>query len=123
MAKQVSIPDVAEEMFQSVLATPKRQRRLRSSTFWAKFKVKKRTQGLIEQVKDAISQRGLILNLDDSVFGTEDKDEWVILTYVEPQVNIKNEEEYDTKELLLPPNAWFVTMEQRVFESEREVEY
>ena len=73
MAKQPPIQDVVEEMFQSILATPKRQRKLRSKTFWDKFGFSKRTKDRVSQVKEAFRQRGLLLNLDDESFGTEDK--------------------------------------------------
>ena len=51
MAKPQPIGDVVEEMFQSVLATPKRQRRLRSKTFWETFGFKMRTRERVEQVR------------------------------------------------------------------------
>lgn len=83
MSKRPPIPEVVEEIYLSILATPKRQRRLRSSTFWDKFGFKVRTKERVEQVKQALRNRALVVNLDDIAFGSEDKDEWVILSYVE----------------------------------------
>ena len=84
MAKNPAISDVVEEIFQSILATPKRQRRLLSKTFWGKFGIERRTKERVEEVKEALRQRDLILNIDDAEFGTEAKDEWLILSYVKP---------------------------------------
>jgi len=44
MAKPPSVSDVVEDIFQSILATPKQQRKLRSSTFWDKFGFERRTK-------------------------------------------------------------------------------
>lgn len=45
-----SIPDVLEEMLQSILATEKRQRRLRSKTFWDLFGFNRRTADRVAHV-------------------------------------------------------------------------
>jgi hypothetical protein len=122
MSKSQPIGDVVEEMFQSVLATPKRQRRLRSKTFWDNFGFKMRTKDRVEQVREALKRRGLIVNLDD--MGSEDKDEWIILTFVEPPPPVAIlQDKQPTAAVPTPEGAWFDLMEHRVFESEREVEY
>jgi hypothetical protein len=123
MAAVTPIPDVVEDMFQSVLATPKRQRRLRSKTFWEKFGFKRRTKDRVEQVKEAIKQHGLLVNLDDTVFGTEHDDEWIVLTFVEPQPPAIDPVEPPKVQIPTPPDTWFELIERRAFESEREVEY
>ena len=86
MSKLPPIAEVIEEIYLSIMATPKRQRRLRSSTFWDKFGFKVRTKERVEQVKETLRRRTIVVNLEDAVFGTEDKDEWVILSYVEPEL-------------------------------------
>ncbi len=124
MARTTSVSDVVDGMFQSLLATPKRQRRLRSKTFWSEFGFKMRTKERVDQVKQALKQRGLLVNLDDEQFGSEDKDEWIILTYVEPpRPAVVLQEEPNPIDIPMPPDEWFALIEQRVFESEREVEY
>lgn len=124
MPKQASIQDVVEEMFQSILATPKRQRRLRSKTFWDNFGFKVRTKDRVIQVKGALRERGLLVNLDENIFGTEDKDEWVILSYIEPpHPPVVLQASLPTTEIPTPTDAWFDQMATREFESEREVEY
>lgn len=124
MAKPPAIVDVVEEMYQSILATPKRQRRLLSKTFWDKFGFKMRTKERVAQVRDALSERGLIVNLDSDTFGTEGKDEWVILTYVEPpKPHMLTPHQAVVEVVPTPPASWFKLLRERAFESEREVEY
>jgi hypothetical protein len=124
MAHTMSVGDVVDRMFQSQLATPKRQRRLRSKTFWSEFGFKMRTKERVEQVKQALKERGLLVNLDDEAFGGEDRDEWIILTYVEPpRPAVVLQEDLNLIDIPTPPDEWFTLIEQSVFESEREVEY
>lgn len=124
MTKLVPLSDVADEMLQSILATPKRQRRLRSATFWDKFGFEKRTKDRVEQVRNALRTRSLILNIEDDLFGKESKDEWIILTYVAPEVPpVAEPLELPSITIPTPEDSWFSTMESREFESEREVEY
>ncbi len=123
MPKQ-TVSDVVEEMFQSILATPKRQRRLKSATFWDKFGFERRTKDRVQQVKDALHQRSIMLNIDDVEFGTEAKDEWIVLSYIEPELPAAVTQVQVAEEAIpTPPDSWFIMIEQRVFESEREVEY
>jgi hypothetical protein len=123
MAKASSITDVVEEIFQSILATPKRQRRLRSSTLWDKFGFERRTKDRVEQVKEALRHHSLIMNLDDATFGTEAKDEWIILSYIEPDLPPTALPTEPPAPTPTPPDDWFMLISNRVFESEREVEY
>ena len=126
MVKELTISEVMAEIYQSVLATPKRQRRLLSKSFWAKFGFKARTKERIEQVREALKRQGLVLNLDDAHFGIENKDDWIILSYVEPSLPSAplSEASHNTLALeCIPPDSWFQLIENRQFESEREVEY
>ncbi len=124
MAKNPPVADVVEEILQSILATPKRQRRLKSSTFWDMFGFERRTKERVEQVREALQKCAVIMNIDDSNFGTEAKDEWVVLSYVEPELpQVATQAEQITEGVPMPPDSWFATLEKRTFESEREVEY
>lgn len=125
MAKNPPVTDVVDEIFQSILATPKRQRRLRSATFWDKFGFERRTKERVEQVRYALQKCDLIKNVDDATFGAENKNEWVILSYVEPHIPALTDAQAELSPVAIPtpPDSWFATMEQRGFESEREVEY
>ena len=122
VAKNPAVADVVEEIFQSILATPKRQRRLLSKTFWGKFGIERRTAERVEKVKEALRQRDLILNIDDEEFGTEAKDQWLVLAYVDPPQKETQSKPSDSH-VPTPPDSWFEKLERRVFESEREVEY
>ncbi len=104
------------------MASPKLQRRLLSKTFWGKFGFKSRTKERVEQVKYALGQRTLMVNHDDEVFGTENKNEWIVLTYVGPPGPKIPIDDFST-DVPTPPDSWFALLEQRNFESEREVEY
>lgn len=121
MAKLPLIANVVDEIYQSIMATPKRQRRLRSSTFWDKFGFKMRTKDRVESVKESLRNCGLVVNLEN--FGAEDKDEWVIISYVEPELPAAVKAEELTPLVPMPADAWFELLANRVFESEREVEY
>ena len=85
MTRNVTVDDAAEKLLQSVLVSPKRQRRMLSKTFWGKFGIKRRTRKRIKEVKEALRRRGLILNIGgDAELGTETKNKWIVLSYVEP---------------------------------------
>lgn len=124
MGKDVSLNEVIEDIFQSILATPKKQRRLKSSTFWNKFGIERRNPERIRLVKDALGKRSVVFNIEDSHFGSESKEDWITLSYLEaepPQLPV-NEIKPNGK-TFLPSDDWFNLMEKRRFESEREVEY
>ena len=85
MSKLPPIAEVIEEIYLSIMATPKRQRRLRSSTFWDKFGFKVRTKDRVEQVKLPCACAPSS-SIGKCLLGTEDKDEWIIMSYVEPEL-------------------------------------
>ncbi len=120
LAKSLAVAEVVEEIYQSILASPQRQRRLLSKTFWGKFGFARRTKERVEEVKEALRQRDVVFNLDDAAFGAEAKNEWIVLSYVEPSVT---QVERPPKDIPTPPRSWFEMLEQREFESQREVEY
>lgn len=130
MAKHTSIRDVVEEIYQSVMATPKRQRKLRSKTFWEKFGFGRRNKDRVDLVRETIKQRGLLLNLpnaEDSSFGSKAKDEWIVLSFINSPVDISTSSGTQAAgpgiSVVTPPTDWFEVMQSREFESEREVEY
>ena len=101
---------VIEEIHQWVLTAPSRQRRLRSNTFWDKFRYKARTQERVAAVKEALANKGIqILQPPLDTFGAEDRGDWIVLATGE----------------LLPPRPtdnWFQKVVELQFESEREVD-
>lgn len=122
MSKNTTIEEVVEEIFQSILATQKRQRRLLSKTFWDKFGFKARTQERVDEVRKALDRRSLMIHLEDATFGKEDREKWIILTHITPPTGDTGVRTL-TQPLPTPPDAWFAVLEKRLFESEREVEY
>jgi hypothetical protein len=54
MASVLSVSEISNEILQSILATSKKQRRIRSGTFWKKFGFERRTGERIESVKVAL---------------------------------------------------------------------
>ena len=126
LGKELIFSEVIAEIYQSVLATPRKQRRLLSKTFWKKFGFKVRTKERIEQVKDALKRKGLVFNLDEISFGMENKNDWIVLSYVEPDLPSVTRNKVKPINLAtecIPPDNWFKLMESRSFESEREVEH
>jgi hypothetical protein len=77
VVKNVTAFDGVEALSQSIMATPKRQRRLLSKTFWGKLGIRRRTKKHVEEVTGALRQRGLTLHLEDAEFGTESKNAWL----------------------------------------------
>lgn len=118
------VDEIADALLNWVQEIPKQQRRLRSKTFWGYFGYKRRSRELVELVREALRQRSLLVNPDAETFGTEDKDEWVVLTYVTPpQPPAILEKEPVSEVVPTPPEDWFTQLETCSFESEREVEY
>jgi hypothetical protein len=82
ITKSRTVNDVVDEIFESIVAAPKRQRRLLSKTFWGKFGYERRTHERVAQVSQALRERNIVVNLDGE-FGSEDKDDWLVLSFVE----------------------------------------
>jgi hypothetical protein len=125
MPRELSVDDVVEEIVQSVLATPARQRRLLSKTFWKQFGVKSRSKERVEQVRAALKSHKLTHNLDDAKFGNEHKDAGLLISYVQlpvPPLILDKARRANLPAKCVPVDTWFELMEHRTFESEREVE-
>jgi hypothetical protein len=125
MPKKRTTSDVVDEIHQSILTTPKRQRRLLSKTFWGKFGVERRTKERVAEVSEALRRRDLISNLDESEFGTEAKNEWIVLSLLKPapQQTTEPKDGRDRSRAPTPSDSWFRMLQARKFESEREVEF
>jgi hypothetical protein len=132
MSNGEPIAETMAEMLQSILATPKHQRRLKSGTFWERLGFEKRTPGRVKDVRDWLQQQHVIINLArrhsmlelaNDTFGSEDKDDWIILTYVQPdpEQGAGQESHAQNANIPTPPESWFARMEQQKFESENEV--
>lgn len=130
MTKKSNADEISEDIFQSILATPNRQRKLLSKTFWSRYGVKARTAKTVQNITNALSQRSVVINIkpqnhqdnsDANVLGKEKGSDWIILTYVE--MPPESERGSGADHIHTPTDTWFTKIEQSVFESEREVEY
>lgn len=122
MNNNPTIIETSEEILQLILATPKRQRRLKSSTFWRKFGVSRRSKERIEEVKNTLQSKGIFIETEFD-FGLEPKFEWLTFSVIEPQTAKIIIEENRANENHKPSEQWFQKIEKRIFESEREVEH
>lgn len=120
MTKEISMSEIASEIYQSILATQKRQRKLLSKTLWARFGVQRRTPDLIDAVKETLRRQGIRSNLNDEEFGKEDKSDWIILMCDSP---VELSMVSNLSSVLLPSQDWFTKLKSSKYESEREVEY
>jgi len=125
MASNQPIAEVVEEIFQSILANSKKQRRLYSKTFWDKFGFKSRTQERINSVSEAFRERSVMISIADTTLGKEAKEDWIVLTYMAPEPPKVEPPAPGAPVSVLPtpPDGWFEKMAHRTYESEREVEY
>ena len=138
MSNDESTEAIFEEIFQSILVAPKHQRRLKSCTFWDKLGWEKRTTDRVEKVRGWLKQGNVMVNLfkqhsmeelDRVMFGTEDKQDWLIFTYVPPEQSkpttpqtIQHPENAQGPVEPRPDEAWFAAITEQSFGSEREVE-
>lgn len=83
MKKDKSIQQVVDEIQKSIVETTKKQRRIRSGTFWNKFGFERRTKERVEAVKDALGKYDVTYNLEDSLFGSEKRGELIIFKHAE----------------------------------------
>lgn len=117
MAKK-SFADIALDMHEAVKESNSKQRRLKSSSFWGAFRVKRRTPAVVERIGDILTKQGLRFSVKSGeVFGKENFDEWIELTIWPPI------EPPTSSEPIVPSLDWFQEMQTREFGSEREVEY
>lgn len=113
--------EIALEMYQSVMQSNDRQKKLKSSRFWGLFKVKSRRKVLVERIEDLIDKQGLRIAVKSgATFGEEDGTDWIMLSLKLMPEQDKNIRPIPLSEL--PSEEWFEMIQSRGFESEREVE-
>ncbi len=72
--------DVALEIYESVAQSSNREKRLRSSTFWKLFDVKKRKGTVVERIANLLDAQGLRIAVKSGAqLGDEDADDWIML--------------------------------------------
>jgi len=124
MKEKQSISEVAENIYESIRATPNRKRRLLSKTFWDKFGFKNRTQERVAEISQAFRERSVLISIPDKVLGDEAKGDWIVLTYMAPEPpEVAPTDTSSSSVLPMPSDDWFEKMANHDFESEREVEY
>lgn len=108
-----------EELLHAVEESNKKQKRLKSSTFWEIFKVGARQPSTVEEIKRLLDERNIKVEVksekENVAFGKESPDDWIILSRIIRQ----DGKVIDVK---WPPLEWFDKMQTRDYESEREVE-
>lgn len=114
-----TVVEITEEILQSTLSTPKKQKRIKSSTFWRKFGIERRSKEKIEIVKKALEESNIFFESDEEI-GTEAMDKMVKLSYLEPE--LAEVLQKATENCLDQDDSWIEPLENRVFASEREVE-
>jgi len=117
---QKTAEEIAIEVSISVKQSDKKQKKLKSSTFWNLFNVKARHPNIVKKINELLTNQDLKIDVNSGAeFGKERKRDWIILNLSidkktkPPVVNdIKVE---------WPSPEWFQTMQTRDFESESEV--
>jgi hypothetical protein len=117
MAKK-SYAEVALEMYESVQQSNNKERKLKSSTFWHEFRVKRRTKPVVERIDRILTEQRLRVSVKSGCeFGKEKDDDRILLTLWPPNggpISVPP---------IYPTVEWFNEVKTREFESEREVEY
>lgn len=94
MVKITPISNVINDLYGTLLTTSKNQRKIRSGTFWNKFRFERRTKERVEAVKSALKEKSIQFNLDDLRFGAEKRNELLVFSLA----NSKDIEINTTKE-------------------------
>ena len=120
MAKtKPNFAEISLEIYESVEHAEDKERKLKSSTFWHEFRVKRKTRQVVDRIERILKDQKLSVSVKSGgVFGKEKADDWIVLNIWPPTTNNKN----DIKPII-PPPEWFNRMKTREFGSEREVEY
>jgi len=80
-----SYAEIALETYESVKQANNRERKLKSTTFWRRFRVKRRTPKVVERVERILTEQNLSISVKSGkVLGKEDKDDWILLTIWPP---------------------------------------
>jgi hypothetical protein len=123
--KKIVPAEIADTVYASIVASPKRQKRLKSSTFWDMFDYSYRTANRVAEIAALLVERNITCTLADGEFGREEKDEWLILSVLEPPhpPGIESATVGAAPAIVPPPDKWFEQLATREYESEREVEH
>lgn len=110
--------EVALEIYESVLQSNEKQKRLRSATFWRLFHVKARQKKVVDRITLLLHEQGLRASVKSGVsLGSEKDDDWIEIALTLPHPPPE-----PPPPIQWPSPTWFATMVSRTYESEREVE-
>lgn len=117
--------EVVNTIYDSIIASPKKQKRLKSKTFWNMLGYQRRTQDRITEIARLLSDRNITVQIENGQFGSEARDEWLIMSVIEPPHPPApgGAPLVPARKLNTPPDSWFERMMNQEFESEREVEH
>jgi hypothetical protein len=118
MAK--SDAEIILEIYQAVLQSDDKFKRLKSSTFWKLFGVKSRQKKVIDKIMSLAESQGLKLTVKSGAnIGEEKDDDWIIASST---IGQPSEIPLTSSKVKKPNKEWFEVIKARQFESEREVE-
>ncbi len=123
MRKKPEVDEVAARIKESIEASPKKQRRLKSKTLWVAYHIVRRTELNVPPVVESLRRHDILISLPSGAdFGKEDKDDWVLLSLQVPQPPMPSPD--DSIDVSTDASdEWFRLMGRRHFESELEVEF
>lgn len=132
MSNGDSMAEAMAELAQSIHATPNNRRRLKSGTFWERLGCKRRTPGVIEQVRGLLEHHRVFVSLrmrrsmeelSKAAFGSEDRDDWIVLTQQAPATTppMSAEKPPPPTSDTIPLDSWFENMLQLSLRSESDV--
>jgi len=112
--------EIALEVYESVKQSSDKQKKLKSSTFWDRFGIEKRTENAVERISRLLNAQQLNLTVKSGApLGKEKDDDWIVLSLTLLPQDLPNTTPVQVQ---CPAPEWFQAIQTRGFESEREVE-
>jgi hypothetical protein len=112
--------EIVLEIFQSVVQSEDKVKRLKSTTFWKLFGIKSRQKRVIEKILLLCDAQGLKISVKSgATLGEEKDDDWIIIA---TEIGSPSELPLHSSKVKTPSKEWFSLIKTRIFESEREVE-
>lgn len=97
---------VLQRIIEKIQASQDGKTRKQSKTFWKELGIMRRTDQMVQTLKNEMEKQGIIFELSKGELGEEDENEWIYFK----KINIP-----------VPDENWFNEMNLKTFESETEV--